>query len=153
MTGVKETVSATRVVLCSREPSLAALVSDQLGSSARCRPVASPYEAAAEALAGEADLVIVDFAALRGPHAALPGVLRRHGLAVLALVRPGEAIPTDLPEGVRVVAPEDIASALADLLAGEPAAPPPEPRPAPALESPRGLVSPEELAALLEDQP
>lgn len=153
MTTVKETVSATRVVLCSRAPSLAAQVSDQLGSFARCRPVASLYEAAAEALAGEADLVIVDFAALRGPHAALPGVLRRHGLGVLALAQSGEAVPHDLPEGLRVASPDNLAAALADLLAREPAAPAPDPRPAPALDSPRGLVSPEELAALLEDQP
>ena len=153
--GVQETIPGARVVICSREASLACQVSDLLGASARCRPAASAYEAAAEALAGQADLVVIDLAALVGVHAALPGVLRRHGLGVLALARPDQARAHTLPEGVRVAAPEDLAAALADMLAGPPADPSPDVSRAPVapLQSARGLVSPEELAALLGDQP
>ena len=138
MTGGNETISAVRVVVCSREASLARQVSDQLGVSARCRQAATPYEAAADALTGQADLVVIDAAALTGPHAALPGLLARHGLLVLTV-------------GVADTA-TDIAAAIAELLARPSDAPAPEAphRPAPAT---GGLVSPEELAALLEEQP
>lgn len=136
--GGNETISAVRVVVCSREASLARQLSDQLGVSVRCRQAATPYEAAAAALTGQADLVVIDAAALTGPHAALPGLLARHRLLVLTVAAADS--------------PETIAAAIAELLARPSDAPAPEAphRPAPAT---GGLVSPEELAALLEDEP
>jgi hypothetical protein len=152
--GVKEAIPAARVVVCSREASLACQVSDHLGVSVRCRRAATPYEAAAEALAGEADLVVIDRSALTGPHAGLPGLLARHGVPLLVIARPGDPEGPESFHAAHRATPEDLAAAMTRLLTGEPAAPSPEHPPvAPAPENPRGLVSPEELAALLEDRP
>lgn len=136
--GGNETISPVRVVVHSREPSLARQVGDQLGPVARCRQLASPYEAAAAALTGQANLVVVDASALTGPHAALPGLLARHGVGVVTVAATDTA--------------QDIAAAIAKLLAAPPP-PAPEASPPPAAPASRGLVSPEELAALLGDRP
>jgi hypothetical protein len=107
---------------------------------------------------GGAALLVVDSASLAPRHAGLLHTARRCGLAILAVGAPPAGLAADDWEAVRVVAPEELAAAVAHMLAAGPPASSAAPDSAaaasdhPPTTGPHSLISPEELAALLEKE-
>jgi hypothetical protein len=165
---------ARRCVLLTRDAALAA----SLGGRAGVAHFASGYEAAAELLAGKAQVLAIDLADLVSRHAHLLEIARRRGVEVLAFGRSPGGLDADALRGIRLVGRDELPAAIAGgSTQQQPAGPPaeanqqgryvaePPPRtagpaapkrpvepPHPTLGSEK-LLTADEIAALLENGP
>lgn len=169
---------AVRVVVLSRDTALA-WIGRACSEAQRMRIVSAPsaFEAAAEILAEPTAALLIDFRAMGHQDIRLLGIARQMDVALLGIGTLPGGFSTDELSGVRLVSRKDLPAALARIAAEQlaPAKPPvrltPAKKPKPLTTAPDrpqdqsqptdpndappagGLLSPEELSALLEDEP
>ncbi len=168
-------VGELRVVILSRSAELSGVARKGLcAESLRCIRVASAYEAAAELLAAPAVAMIVDLRLITGEHVRLIELAREMEVAILAVGALPVGMNADDLSGVRLTSREHLPEALGEIVqaAASPVTPPESsappglqtaPREAVALTPakpadrpktpPDELLTPEELSALLENEP
>jgi hypothetical protein len=157
-----------RVVLLSRDSTVVNSVLAELPGGVTAVRAETPYEAAAELLAEPADALVLDLRLMAPRHVGLLEIARRRGAPVLAVAALPAAMSAEQLDGVRLIARDRLGSAVAELAAAHreaaaaTAEPPAAARPAPPApstgegdeEPPAAeLLTPEELSALLEDEP
>ncbi len=114
MESVGTSLPALRVIVLARDVSLRL----ELGSlGAAVVQVATPYEAAAEALAQPAAVAVVDLRLLTPRHLRLLEILRSRRVEVLALGSPAGGVAIEQLSGVRLMAREHLKSAVERLRA------------------------------------
>lgn len=127
----------SQVVVLSRDPSLAGTELRELcASGIRCLRLTSPYEAAAEVLAGEVGAIVLDLRVLTARNLRLLDLARQRRVEVLAVGSMSAGLSAENLSGVRLVAMRDLADVLRGLLSAEQfaasaEAPPAETGPAP----------------------
>jgi len=101
-----------RIVVLSRDPSLAAALEGRLDSRMRCLRAGSPYEAAAEILAEPTAAMVIDLRTLSERHCRLLDIGRQTQLEMLAVGALPSRMSSEELSGVRLVSREALPEML-----------------------------------------
>ena len=89
----------------------------------------SPYEAAAEMLASNAPILIIDLNLLENKHAGLIELASSTGIDILGIGRIPENVDTDILSGTRLVSPARLPETISSILTSRPEQPQPDKKP------------------------
>ena len=162
-----------RVVILSRDAVLVSQLRGRCASPAELAAVSSGFEAVAELLAAPVGALVVDLRVLAPADRRLLDIARRMDVEMFGLGKVPPGLDSDDLSRLRLVSRGDLPGALSALAAAPPApaaveADPPPPAPLPELapsqacpdadesapaDRPESLLTPAELAELLEDEP